>query len=107
MWMKKSKIYRQQQFIKDFNLFYLYCLKCKEKTVSKNSEVIRTKRGRIMFSSKYVVYDWEKFSEQKVSEIYIVLKVWNQQNCKQEIKNKKLRQKSKEKIYSRCIYQKK
>ena len=38
----------------------LYCLKCRRNTESKDPEVIRTKNGRIMFSSKCEVYDSKK-----------------------------------------------
>ena len=33
-----------------------YCLKCRKKTESKNPKAVKTKKGRIMFSSKmYIV----------------------------------------------------
>ena len=37
-----------------------YCLKCKKNTESKNPKVGRTKNGRIMLLSKYVVRDSKK-----------------------------------------------
>ena len=37
-----------------------YCLKCRKNTESKNPEVVRTKNGRIMLLSKYVVCNSKK-----------------------------------------------
>ena len=37
-----------------------YCLKCRKKTESKNSKVARTKNGKIMYLSRFAVYDNKK-----------------------------------------------
>ena len=37
-----------------------YCLKCRENTESKNPEIVKTKNGRIMLSSKCAVRDRKK-----------------------------------------------
>ena len=37
-----------------------YCLKCRQNTESKNPEVAKTKNGRIMLLSKYLVYNTKK-----------------------------------------------
>ena len=34
-----------------------YCLRCTKNTQSKNPKVVKTKNGRIMFSSKYEMCD--------------------------------------------------
>ena len=36
-------------------MYYLYCFKYREKTESKNSKVVRTKKGRVTISSKCTV----------------------------------------------------
>ena len=38
-------------------MYYLYCFKYREKTESKNSKVVRTKKGRVTISSKCTVCD--------------------------------------------------
>ena len=37
-----------------------YCLKCRKNTESKNPKLVRTKNGRTMLLSKYVVCDSKK-----------------------------------------------
>ena len=37
-----------------------YCLKCRKNTESKNPKVVRTKNGRIMLFSKFVLCDSKK-----------------------------------------------
>ena len=37
-----------------------YCLKCRKNTASKNPKVAKTKNGRIMLLSNFVVYDRKK-----------------------------------------------
>ena len=41
-------------------MFSYYCLKCRKKTESKNPKVAKTKNGRIMLLSKWVVCDSKK-----------------------------------------------
>ena len=45
-----------------------YSLKCRKNTKSKNPKVIRTKNGRILLLSKYVVSDSKKSKFIKVQE---------------------------------------
>ena len=45
-----------------------YSLKCRKNTKSKNPKVIRTKNGRILLFSKYVVSDSKKSKFIKVQE---------------------------------------
>ena len=45
-----------------------YSLKCRKNTKSKNPKVIRTKSGRILLLSKYVVSDSKKSKFIKVQE---------------------------------------
>ena len=49
-----------------------YCLKCKKNTQSKNSEVVKTKNGRIMLLSKCSVCNSKKskfLKEQEAREL--------------------------------------
>ena len=46
----------------------LYCLKCREKTRSKNLKVVKTKYGRIMLLSKCAMRDSKKSSLIKEQE---------------------------------------
>ena len=41
-------------------MFSYYCLKCRKKTESKTPKVAKTKNGRIMLLSKWVVCDSKK-----------------------------------------------
>ena len=53
-----------------------YCLKCRKNTESKNSKVVKTKKGRAMFSSKCVVSDSQKLriiKEQEANRLIISL----------------------------------
>ena len=50
---------------------FSYCLKCKEKTDSKNSTVVKRKNGKIMLLSNYAVCGSKKWfiKEQEASGI--------------------------------------
>ena len=37
-----------------------YCFKCRENTESKNSKVVKTKKGAAVFSSNCALYDSQK-----------------------------------------------
>ena len=45
-----------------------YCLKCRKNTESKNPKVVRTKNGRIMLFSKFVLCDSKKMEFIKEQE---------------------------------------
>ena len=50
----------------------MYCLKCRKKLESKNPNIVRTKKERIMVLSKYAVSDsknWKFIKEQKPSRL--------------------------------------
>ena len=50
----------------------LFCSKCRKNAESKNPKLARTKNGRMMLLSKYVVYDSKKLnfvSQQEASEL--------------------------------------
>ena len=51
------------------------CLKCRKSTESKNPKVVRTKNGRIMFSSKYSACNSKKskFLKNKKLVDYLVV----------------------------------
>ena len=45
-----------------------YCLKCWKNTESKNPKGSKTKNGRIMFLSKYAVYDQNLSSSMNLAD---------------------------------------
>ena len=50
----------------------MYCLKCRKKLESKNPNIVRIKKERIMVLSKYAVSDsknWKFIKEQKPSRL--------------------------------------
>ena len=53
-----------------------YCFKCRENTQSKNSKVVKTKRGEAVFSSNCAVYDSQKLriiKEQEANGLIITI----------------------------------
>ena len=64
IWKKKSKIWKLQLSVKDFNLFikkcYPFVLSLEENRESKYPKPVKTKNRRIMPPSKFVVCDDEK-----------------------------------------------
>ena len=53
-----------------------YCFKCRENTQSKNSKVVKTKKGEAVFSSNCVVYDSQKLriiNEQEANGLIITI----------------------------------
>ena len=48
-----------------------YSLKCRKNTKSKNPKVIRTKNGRILLLSKYVVSDSKKWNLLKCQKLVV------------------------------------
>ena len=63
------------QFIEDFSLFIkqCYCVivwSVEKNTESKNSEVVRTKNGRIMLISNCVAHDSTKSQNSKISKSF-------------------------------------
>ena len=54
-----------------------YCLKCKKNTKSKNQKVVKTRKGRIMLSSKCIVCDNRKFIKKHEAEGLLSLLVKN------------------------------
>ena len=53
-----------------------YCFKCRENTESKNSKVVKTKKGEAVFSSNCAVYGSQKLriiNEQEANGLIITI----------------------------------
>ena len=48
------------RFFSIYKTMLSYCLKCRKNKESKNLKTVKTKNGRIILVSKYVVYWWQK-----------------------------------------------
>ena len=56
----------------------LYCLKCRKNTETKNTNIVRTRNGKIMLLSKYAVCDSRKskfIKEQEASWLLSSLEI--------------------------------